>query len=96
MSDNINITFKDMFFEVEKKTKLSEIVKQFREEYNSSIVAARVNNDIKDLSHELVEDSSIKFIDLTDEDGMRIYRRSLYFIFIKAVNELFPERNADL
>ncbi len=94
MGDNINITFKDKIFEVEKKTKLSEIVKQFREEYSSSIVAARVNNDIKDLSHELVEDSNITFIDLTDEDGMRIYRRSLYFIFIKAVNELFPERNA--
>ncbi len=94
MGDKINVTLKDKNFVVEKNSTLNEIVKLFRGEYKSSIVAARVNNDIKDLSFELLEDSNIKFIDLTDEDGMRIYRRSLYFIFIKAVNELFPERNA--
>jgi uridine kinase len=34
----------------------------------------------------------VDFIDLTHDDGMRIYRRSLNFILIKAVNDLFPER----
>ena len=34
----------------------------------------------------------MEFIDLTNEDGSRIYRRSLNFVLIKAVNELFPDR----
>jgi len=94
MNSKICITLNNEKYEVEKKTTLLELSRRFKNLYKSAIVAARVNNDIKDLSYELSEDSIIKFIDLTDEDGMRIYRRSLYFIFIKAVNELFPDRNA--
>ncbi|OPX44110.1 threonine--tRNA ligase 2 [Ruminiclostridium hungatei] len=92
--DKIRITFNNEEYEIEKKTTLLELAKRFQSSYKSNIVAARVNNDIRELSYELTEDVRLRFIDLTDEDGMRIYRRSLYFIFIKAVNELFPERNA--
>lgn len=92
--DKIRVTFNNEEYEIEKKTTLLELAKRFQSSYKSNIVAARVNNDIRELSYELTEDARLRFIDLTDEDGMRIYRRSLYFIFIKAVNELFPERNA--
>lgn len=94
MSEKIFITLNNEKYEIEKMTTLLELAKRFKDSYQSSIVAARVNNDIRELSYELAEDAKVTFIDLTDEDGMRIYRRSLYFIFIKAVNELFPERNA--
>ncbi len=94
MSNMIFVTLNNEKYEIDKKTTLLELSKRFDKGYCSAIVAARVNNDIKDLNHELVEDAKIKFIDLTDEDGMRIYRRSLYFIFIKAVHELYPDRNA--
>lgn len=94
MSEEIFITLNNEKYEIEKKTTLLELAKRFKDSYQSSVVAARVNNDIRELSYELAEDAKVTFIDLTDEDGMRIYRRSLYFIFIKAVNELFPERNA--
>ncbi len=90
----IIVTVNGEKFEIEDKVTLLELSKHFEKNYKYSIVAARVNNDIKDLSYEISEDVEIKFIDLTDEDGMRIYRRSLYFIFIKAVNEIFPDRNA--
>lgn len=94
MNNKIFITFNNEKYEIEQKTTLLELAKRFKDSKKSVIVAARVNNDIKELSYELSEDSKVRFIDLTDEDGMRIYRRSLYFIFIKAVNELFPDRNA--
>ena len=93
-NNKIFVTINNEKYEIEKKTTLLELGKQFKEKYISTIVAARVNNDIRELSYEISEDAEIKFIDLTDEDGMRIYRRSLYFIFIKAVSEVFPERNA--
>lgn len=94
MSEKIFITLNNEKHEIEKKTTLLELAKRFKDSYQSAIVAARVNNDIRELSYGLAEDAKVGFIDLTDEDGMRIYRRSLYFIFIKAVNELFPGRNA--
>lgn len=90
----IIVTVNGNKFELEDKITLLELSKRFEKNYDYSIVAARVNNDIKELSYELSQDAEVKFIDLTDEDGMRIYRRSLYFIFIKAVNEIFPDRNA--
>ncbi len=94
MSGKIFITLNNEKYEIEKKTTLLELARRFKDSYQSAIVAARVNNDIRELSYGLAEDAKVGFIDLTDEDGMRIYRRSLYFIFIKAVNELFPGRNA--
>ncbi|PYG88792.1 uridine kinase [Ruminiclostridium sufflavum DSM 19573] len=90
----IIVTINGDRYETEAKTTLFELSGSFQKNYACAVVAARVNNDIKDLSYEIIEDAKIKFIDLTDEDGMRIYRRSLYFLFIKAVNEVFPDRNA--
>lgn len=94
MENKIFVTINNEKHEIEKKTTLFELGKHLGSSYSSTIVAARVNNDIKELSFEINKNSEIRFIDLSDEDGMRIYRRSLYFIFIKAVNEIFPDRNA--
>lgn len=71
---------------------LLELSKDFEYKFRSAIVAAKVNNDIKELTCELNEDCKVEFVDLTDDDGMRIYRRSLHFILIKAAKDLFPGR----
>ena len=77
---------------VRKGTALLELAKEFSGLRSETIIAARVDNDIKELTYELYDDCNVCFIDLTEEDGMRIYRRSLYFIFMKAANDLFPDR----
>lgn len=90
----LSVTINNEKYSIENKTTLLELSKRFAMEYDSAIVAAKVNKEIKELSFQLEENADISFIDLTHEDGMRIYRRSLYFIFIKAVSEVFPDRNA--
>jgi uridine kinase len=60
------------------------------------IIAGKVNYEIQELKFALTEDCGLRFIDLTDEDGMRIYRRSLYFMYSKAINDLFPKAVATL
>jgi uridine kinase len=77
---------------VPKGTTLLELSREFAFLRRETIIAARVDNDIKELTYELHNDCNVSFIDLTEEDGMRIYRRSLYFIFMKAANDLFPDR----
>lgn len=71
---------------------LIELSKEYENEFKSTIIAAKVDNDIKELKFHLYENCKIEFIDLSNEDGIRIYRRSLYFILIKAVHDLFPEK----
>ena len=77
---------------VEKGTSLLELAEACKDSCRSTIVAAKVDNDIKELTYTLDNDCNVSFIDLTHSDGFRIYRRSVSFILIKAVNDLFPKR----
>jgi uridine kinase len=77
---------------VKAGTLLLELSREYTGFYKTRIIAAKVNSDIRELSYPLDQDCRVEFLDLTSEDGMRIYRRSLYFILMKAVHDLFPER----
>lgn len=56
------------------------------------IVAARVNNILKPLTETVdPEQDKIQFVDLKSEEGLRVYRRSLYFLLTIAARQLFPE-----
>jgi uridine kinase len=76
----------------DKGTTLLELSRDYQELHSEPIIAAKVDNDIRELSYAIRRDCKVRFIDLTEEDGMRIYRRSLYFILIKAAYDLFPDR----
>ena len=79
--DRINVKFYDDSKEqIKKGTRLIDIVKFHQNKYESVIVAAKVNNIIRELSYKLDEDSEVEFIDLTYDDGIRIYLRSLTFL----------------
>lgn len=88
----VKVTFEDGKVQYFKKgMALIDIVPQFQALFKSPIVAAKVDNDIKELKYVLSRDCKVKFIDLTQEDGMRIYRRSLIFVMIIATRMLFKE-----
>lgn len=54
------------------------------------VIAIRFNNKIASLDRPIDRDGKIGFIDLKDRDGSLIYRRSLTFVLIRAITELFP------
>ncbi len=66
---------------------LEEIV---REKYGKYAVAARVDSRLHDLGKVVDYDCDIEPVGLDSEDGVRIYFRTLKFVFIMAVNRLFP------
>lgn len=78
--------------DVDAGMSLLELSRDYSGFYKYPVIAARVNNTIKELGYQLKEDCKVGFVDLTDEDGSRIYRRSLHFILVKAVNDLYPDR----
>ena len=53
-------------------------------------MAAIVNGRLTDLGAPLLHDADVTPVTLTDEDGSRIYRRSLVLLLVTAVSELFP------
>ncbi|MCK4662093.1 MAG: nucleoside kinase [Bacteroidales bacterium] len=71
-------------------TRLHEIIKDQKIKLDYPILGALVNNKLKELSYRIFKPKTIKFIDITHPDGMRMYVRSLSFILIKATKELFP------
>ena len=55
------------------------------------VVAALVNGELRELNYTMRGDGRIDPVLLSDSDGVRIYRRSLAFLLMTAVRELFPE-----
>jgi uridine kinase len=72
-------------------TSLKQILDNQNVNLKYPVVGALVNNEVEELSYEIFKAKNVNFIDITHKDGMRMYIRSLYFVFMKAVYELFPE-----
>ncbi len=54
-------------------------------------VAARLNGDLVDLSHEIATDADIELIDFSNNDGKRVFWHSASHVMAMAVKALFPE-----
>ncbi|MEG1607573.1 MAG: nucleoside kinase [Mucinivorans sp.] len=53
-------------------------------------LAAFVDNHSKELTYRIFSSKSIRFIPYNSSEGRRIYARSLFFMLLKTVKELFP------
>ncbi len=78
--------------QVEAGTSLLEVARQVQPPGENPILAAYVNNKVKDLSWVLYEPTTVRFIDITHFEGSRVYERTLFFVLNKAVHDLWPER----
>jgi uridine kinase len=75
-------------YQVNQGDSIETLVKTVQEKRSSMIVAAKVHNTFRELTYVFEGDSTIEFVDLTTIDGMRIYQRSLLFVFLRASMEL--------
>jgi uridine kinase len=55
------------------------------------VIAALVNGHLRELTYPMRSDARVDPVFLSDSDGVRIYRRSLSFLLVTVVRELFPE-----
>ncbi len=56
------------------------------------VVAALVDNTLKELSFPIISSHHIEFIGINHPDGRRCYIRSLCFVLQNAVRELYPDK----
>lgn len=85
----MKIQYKDNILEVTENTKIKDLLKDEIKKGNS--IAARFNNEVKSLNYTLKEDGNLTLIDISDKDGIRVYRKGLLFVIGKAIEELYPD-----
>lgn len=90
----MKIQYKDKILETKEKTKISKLLKKEIEESEYMIVGANYNNEYVDLNKEIEEDGKIELIDISSKEGMRIYKRTLIYIFAKALKKMYPDNKA--
>lgn len=87
----MQIIYEEHIIDVKKGTKVIELLKDEIAKSRNKVIACRFNNEVKSLNYEINSDGKIELIDLTNKDGMRIYRRGLIYIIGKAFYETYPE-----
>lgn len=88
-------------FYIEKKERgfsmgknLITMASEVQGSYSSQIVAAKINGEIRDIQTQYTDTDEIRFIELDSSAGWHIYRRSVLFLLITAVDKL--EKNAEV
>ena len=72
-------------------TTLTELLSSVGLKLKWPVLAALVDNQLKELRFEIYIPHNIKFIDYSHPDGYRTYTRSLYFVLQKAMYDLYPQ-----
>ena len=72
---------------VNKLLRMSKVTKPYR------IMGAHLNGRLVELNYRIKENCSIRFMDYSDLDAMRMYRRGLSFVLIKAAKKVFPRND---
>ncbi len=87
---NVNISGAGNF-RLARGTRAEEALKFDTTARRTPVVAVKVNNSLKDLRTEIKEDSTLCYVDLESEDGMRIYQNTLILVLNMAAREVLPE-----
>jgi len=91
-NQGIRISLNGREMVVDKGTRIEDLVRDLKGKKGLQIVAAVVNNEIRELTFPIEQECIITPVDLSSADGIRIYQRSLKFLLIKAVHDLFPDK----
>ena len=89
MTKKFKVNFRNIkTLEFEEGTSYKEIAECFKQYFNFDILAAKVDNNIVDLSDTLTKKCNIDFFDRSTETGNRVYARSARFILVLALRSV--------
>ena len=70
---------------------LLALAQEQQKNYASPIVEAIYNGETVDLQRPLTADGTVEFVEVNTPEGMRVYVRTLLFLFLVATKKLYPE-----
>ncbi|WP_313340822.1 nucleoside kinase [Sedimentibacter sp.] len=93
----IELLNKNEIIDVESNESLYSILKrEYKDDY-ISYLGAKVNNKVQSLEYDkLNENDKVRFLDIKDSDGHRIYVRTLSLIYIKACKDIFNDIEVEI
>ena len=77
-------------------TTFAEIGKLVEKRYDSPLAVAILNGREFSLQQPVLEEGEVDFIPLRSVEGMRAFTRSLTFVCIVAMKELFPDTEMEV
>lgn len=86
----MKVKYQDKTMEIDKPITIKELLKDEIEKNKYRVVAAKFNNEYKNLQFQIEEDGIIELIDLSQKEGMKVYVRTLTFIAGKAFEKICP------
>lgn len=76
---------------VNKGSEFYEVVKKNNLDLESPVVLGSLNGYIHELTYKFYHSGDFDGIDIRNPIGIKVYQRTLQFVLIKAVQDLFPE-----
>ena len=81
----------DSYYEINVGASVLDLLKQTGYSPKRRVLAAYIDNQLKELDYQIFRAHTVTFLDITDGDGRRTYIRSLSLVLQKAVHDLFPQ-----
>ncbi|MCL2707802.1 MAG: nucleoside kinase [Defluviitaleaceae bacterium] len=79
-------------YTVKKGTTLQELSRAGAKKRKNPAIVACVDNELSDLSRNLLYDCTVEFLDATTQNGFRTYQRSVAFLMVYAVKTVLGKR----
>ena len=79
------------YVDVPMGTSLLALLDELQITNSYPLLAAYVNNRLKELNYRVYTPVSIRFIDITHFEGHRVYQRTVTFLLQRAMAKLFPD-----
>ena len=92
----MKIQYQDKILEVTEPVTIGQLLKKEIETSQQTIIAAKFNNEYKNLEYVIKENGKIELIDVTSKEGIKVYIRTLTFIVWKAFEKLCPGKKMNV
>jgi len=86
----MKITLNGNFKEYEYKTTVEQIISDLAPDMLDKTMGVRIGGRVKELSDFIKDDAELHLLTYSDEEGRRIYERSLRFVMLIAAKRAFP------
>lgn len=92
----MKIQYQDKILDVKEPITISELFQKEIQTSENTVIAAKFNNEYKNLEYMLHKDGKIELIDVTSKEGIKVYIRTLTFIVGKAFERICPDKKLNV
>lgn len=92
----MKIQYQDKILDEKEPITISELFQKEIQTSENTVIAAKFNNEYKNLEYILHKDGKVELIDVTSKEGIKVYIRTLTFIVGKAFERICPDKKLNV